>query len=234
MGSYGVNDGSTAGSMAGSTAKTRAKKLVSSVACILIGLAPYQSFALDPAPAATPGAQTPATPPQADVRKFTEAELEQLLAPIALYPDPLLAQVMPASAYPLDIVQAQRWLDTNKQAAAKGDFSATDSKDWDPSVKALLRFPDVVRKLSNDLDWTESLGDAIVNQPQDVANVIQMLRARAEKAGSLKTTNQQKVVHKHQSGHDVIAIESADPSVVYVPSYNPVAAYNPALSLIHI
>ena len=108
---------------------------------------------------------------------------------LAQYPDaPLLAQLLPASAYPLDIVQAQRWLDKNKAAVAKQVFSGGDAQDWDPSVKALLRFPDVVRKLSDDLDWTNSLGDAIVNQPQDVANVIQELRAKAQNAGALKTT----------------------------------------------
>ena len=149
------------------------------------------------------------------------------MAPIALYPDALLAQLLPASAYPLEIVQAQRWLDKNKAAVAKQDFSGGDAQDWDPSVKALLRFPDVVRKLSDDLDWTTSLGDAIVNQPQDVANVIQLLRAKAQNAGTLKTTKEQVVTTQKQDGRDVVTIESADPSVIYVPSYDPVAVYNP-------
>ena len=94
-------------------------------------------------------------------------------------------------------------------------------------MKALLRFPDVVRKLSDDLDWTTSLGDAIVNQPQDVANVIQELRAKAQNAGTLKTTKEQVVTTQKQDGRDVVTIESADPSVIYVPSYDPVAVYNP-------
>jgi hypothetical protein len=155
---------------------TLATNLVSDLvlACLLMVLTPQHSFAIDSSPpppvseAPQPGAPTP------QAQKFTEAELEKLLAPIALYPDALLAQVLPASAYPLEIVQAQRWLDKNKAAVAKQDFSGGDAQDWDPSVKALLRFPDVVRKLSDDLDWTTSLGDAIVNQPQDVANVIQI------------------------------------------------------------
>ena len=129
--------------------------------------------------------QPEAPAPQAP--KFTQAELEKLLAPIALYPDALLAQLLPAAAYPLDIVQAERWLDKNKTAVAKQDFSGADAEDWDPSVKAMLRFPAVLKKLSDDLDWTTSLGDAIVNQPQDVANVIQLLRDKAQKAGTLKT-----------------------------------------------
>ena len=206
---------------------TLATNLVSGLACLLMVLTPQYSFAIDPSPpppasdAPQPGAPTP------QAQKFTEAELEKLLAPIALYPDALLAQLLPASAYPLDIVQAQRWLDKNKAAVAKQDFSGGDAQDWDPSVKALLRFPDVVRKLSDDLDWTTSLGDAIVNQPQDVANVIQLLRAKAQNASTLKTTKEQVVTTQKQDGRDVVIIESADPSVIYVPSYDPVAVYNP-------
>ena len=203
------------------------KKLISGLACLLMVLTPQYSFAIDssPPPPVSEAPQPSAPTPQA--QKFTAAELEKLLAPIALYPDALLAQLLPASAYPLEIVQAQRWLDKNKAAVAKQDFSGGDAQDWDPSVKALLRFPDVVRKLSDDLDWTTSLGDAIVNQPQDVANVIQLLRAKAQNAGTLKTTKEQVVTTQKQDGRDVVTIESADPSVIYVPSYDPVAVYNP-------
>ncbi len=202
------------------------KKLISGLACLLMGLTPQYSFAIDPPPppaseAPQPEAQAPQAP------RFTEVELEKLLAPIALYPDALLAQLLPASAYPLEIVQAHRWLDKNKAAVAKQNFSGGDAQDWDPSVKAMLRFPPVVRKLSDDLDWTTSLGDAIVNQPQDVANVIQLLRAKAQEAGTLKTTKEQVVTTQKQDGRDVLTIESPDPSVVNVPSYDPVAIYNP-------
>lgn len=210
-------------------------KLISSVACILVALAPRYSFAIDP-PSSPPAAETaaPATPPApsgtAEQRKFTAAELEKLLAPIALYPDALLAQLLPATAYPLELVQAERWLEKNESAVAKLDFLGADAEDWDPSVKAMLRFPAVVKKLSADLDWTSSLGDAIVNQPQDVASVIQSLRAKAQKAGALASTREQKVSTRKQDGRDVVVIESADPSVVYVPSYDPAAVYAPASS----
>ncbi|MDI9847539.1 DUF3300 domain-containing protein [Rhodoblastus sp. 17X3] len=252
-----------------------ATKLLSSAACLLIGLTPEYSFAIEaqppegpppassqPAPEAaqpaTPSSQTaPATdaskpapaaaepepPPIPDASaqeaappptapnpgpapKFTLAQLEQLLAPIALYPDSLLAQILPASAYPLEIVQAERWLEKNAEAVAKQDFSGADAQSWDPSVKALLRFPEVIRKLNADLNWTTSLGDAIVSQPQDVANAIQVLRAKAMNAGSLKTTQQQTVKRKKQHGRDVVTIQSADPNVVYVPSYDPAVAYS--------
>ena len=157
-----------------------------------------------PAPAATPApaetaAPAAATPAGAESEQppanssFTREELEKLLAPIALYPDPLLAQMLPASAYPVQIVQAQRWLDKNKALVAKNDYSGIDNQNWDPAVKALARFPDVIKMMSADLDWATDLGDAEVNQPQDVAEVIQDLRAKAEAAGTLKTTDQQTV-----------------------------------------
>jgi hypothetical protein len=124
------------------------------------------------------------TAPQTD--SFSHEELRKLLAPIALYPDALLAQMLPASAYPIEIVQAERWLQKNAALVEKYDFSGIDKEKWDPAVKAMARFPDVIRKMSEDLPWTTDLGDAIVNQPQVVAAVIQELRAEAEKTGALK------------------------------------------------
>ena len=174
---------------------------------------------------------------------FTREELEKLLAPIALYPDPLLAQMLPASAYPVQIVQAQRWLDKNKALVAKNDYSGIDSQNWDPAVKALARFPGVIKLMSADLDWTTDLGDAEVNQPQDVAEVIQDLRAKAEAAGTLKTTDQQTVERVEasappgagapqgstapQAAASYISIQPTDPSTVYVPTYDPAAVYQP-------
>ena len=174
---------------------------------------------------------------------FTREELEKLLAPIALYPDPLLAQMLPASAYPVQIVQAQRWLDKNKALVAKNDYSGIDNQNWDPAVKALARFPDVIKLMSADLDWTTDLGDAEVNQPQDVAEVIQALRAKAEAAGTLKTTDQQTVERVEasappgagapqgstapQAAASYISIQPTDPSTVYVPTYDPAAVYQP-------
>src|SRR5277367_6237995 len=147
-----------------------------------------------PAPAAAttpPAVQAEQPAPEAD--KFSSEELRKLLAPIALYPDALLAQLLPASAYPLEIVQAQRWLEKNPALVAKDDFSGIDNEKWDPAVKAMARFPDVLRKMSQDLPWTTDLGDAIVNQPQDVAATIQQLRSEAEKSGALKSSAQQTV-----------------------------------------
>ena len=209
----------------------------------------------NPPPAATPGpaetaAPTPAaTPAGAEAEQppansmFTRAELEKLLAPIALYPDPLLAQMLPASAYPVQIVQAQRWLDKNQGLVANNDYTGIDNQNWDPAVKALARFPDVIKMMSADLDWTTDLGDAEVNQPQDVAEVIQALRAKAEAAGTLKTTDQQTVERVEasappgvgspqgstapQPSASYISIQPTDPSTVYVPTYDPAAVYQP-------
>jgi hypothetical protein len=194
-----------------------------------------------PAPATTPAEGEAEQPPANSA--FTREELEKLLAPIALYPDPLLAQMLPASAYPVQIVQAQRWLDKNKALVAKNDYSGIDNQNWDPAVKALARFPDVIKLMSADLDWTTDLGDAGVNQPQDVAEVIQALRAKAEEAGTLKTTDQQTVERVEASAPPVagapqgstapqaaasyISIQPTDPSTVYVPTYDPIAAYQP-------
>jgi hypothetical protein len=176
-----------------------------------------------PGDAASPSAASQQAP---EKDPFTRAEIDKLVKPIALYPDPLLAQLLPASAYPLDIVQAARWMERNKDAVAKGDFAAADKMPWDASVKALLRFPDVVKRMNDDLDWTSDLGDAFVYQPEDVAKTIQDLRAKAETTGALATTKQQKVVKRQEEGREVIVIEPTDPEVVYVPSYDPEVVYS--------
>ena len=199
-----------------------------------------QAPAATEAPPAPPAAQAEQPAPEAD--RFTREELRKLLAPIALYPDALLAQMLPAAAYPLEIVQAERWLEKNQALVAKNDFSGIDSQKWDPAVKAMARFPDLIKKMSEDLPWTTDLGDAIVNQPQDVAATIQQLRAEAENSGALKSNAQQTVkrvgsstppaaggagggVIAPQGGGDYIAIVPTDPSMMYVPSYDPYAVY---------
>ncbi len=214
----------------------RRRTMLAFAAIAALGAEPMLAVAADnaaPAPqGAAPVAQQPAeASPSPEVPapapSFSRAELEKLLAPIALYPDALLAQILPASAYPIEIVQAQRWLDKNKDKVAANDYAWIDQQDFDPAVKALARFPTVIGKMSADLDWTTDLGDAAVNQPQDVADVIQALRLRAESAGVLVTTPQQKVVRTSVDDRSLIGIEPADPATVYVPSYDPVAAYEP-------
>lgn len=152
---------------------------------------------------------------------FKQEELEQILAPVALYPDDLLTQILMASTYPLEIVEADRFAKAN--ANLKGDAltRALEQKNWDPSVKSLVNFPQVLAMMSEKLEWTQKLGDAFISQQKDVMNAVQRLRAKAQASGNLKTTKEQVVkVEK-----EVIVIEPASPQVVYVPAYNPTVVY---------
>jgi Protein of unknown function (DUF3300)/Chaperone of endosialidase len=172
-------------------------------------------------------AQTSSPPPAAPTPQVLKpAELDQLVAPIALYPDPLLAEVLMASTYPLDIVQAERWLQSNKNLKDEALKAAADKQDWDPSIKALLATPDVLEMMSSRLDWTQKLGDAVVAQQADVMDAIQRLRNKAQANNKLPSTTQQTVtVTKTEGGGQVIAIEPTDPNTVYVPYYDPGVVY---------
>jgi hypothetical protein len=162
---------------------------------------------------------------QAEPKPFKTEELDQLLAPIALYPDELLTKVLMASTYPLEIVQASRWRreTANAKLARTALSKALEKKDWDPSVKALTQFPDVLRTMSEKLDWTQKLGDAFLAQQADVMDRIQFLRRKADEVGSLKSNKQQKVVKESS----YIIIEAASPQTVYVPTYQPTVVYGP-------
>ena len=156
-------------------------------------------------------------------QKFSHAELDQMLAPIALYPDSLLAQVLMAATYPLEVVLADRWVKAHPNL--KGDQLNTemDKQNWDPSVQALAPFPQVLTMMSEKLDWTEKLGDAFLDQQGEVMDSIQRLREKAEEAGNLKTTKEQQVIVRER----IIVIAPANPEVVYVPVYNPTIVYGP-------
>ncbi len=146
-----------------------------------------------------------------------------MLAPIALYPDDLLAQVLAASTYAIEVVQAARFAKEN--ASLKGDAltQAAKDKDWDPSVKAMLAFPDVLQMMNDKLDWTQNLGDAFLGQQREVMESVQRLRAKAQDSGNLKTTKEQVV--KEDPGTQVIVIQPSSPEVVYVPAYDPGVVY---------
>ncbi len=150
-------------------------------------------------------------------------EIDALMAPIALYPDDLLAQVLAASTYPLEIVQAARFMEQNKQLKDEKLMAAAKDKDWDPSVKGLLQFPEVLAMMNEKIDWTEKLGDAFLSQQKDVMASAQRLRQKAQESGNLKTTKEQKVVVQQET--KTIIIEPANPEVVYVPTYNPTVVY---------
>ena len=158
---------------------------------------------------------------QADQPVFKPEELEQILAPVALYPDSLLAQILMASTYPLEVVQADRWAKQNTTLKGDALTAALEKQPWDPSVKSLVNFPQVLAMMSEKLDWTQKLGDAFLAQQKEVMASVQTLRKRAADAGTLKTTEEQKVIIEQET----IVIQSASPQVVYVPAYNPTVVY---------
>jgi hypothetical protein len=176
--------------------------------------------------AAPPAAEAPAvTPPSAIAPSLRAEQLDQLLAPIALYPDALLAQILMAATYPLDIVKARRWFQDPRHAALSGDqlAAALEAETWDLSVKALVTFPQILMMMDANLDWTEELGDAFVAQQADVMDAIQRLRQQAAAAGTLWSNAQQRVTEKGQ-GIDIVP---ANPAYIYPPLYNPALVYGP-------
>jgi Protein of unknown function (DUF3300) len=154
---------------------------------------------------------------------FKQEELEQILAPIALYSDSLLSQILIASTYPLDVVQADRWAKKNKDIKGDALTNALEKEEWDPSVKSLVNFPQVLDMMSQKLDWTQKLGDAFLAQQKDVMDTVQKLRWKAEEQGNLKSSQEQKVVVEKET--KTIIIEPANPQVIYVPTYNPTVVY---------
>ncbi len=164
-----------------------------------------------------------ATPAKTSASKqFNQAQLEQLVAPIALYPDSLLAQVLAASTYPVDVVAAARWVKKNPSLSQDEIKSELENKKWDPSVQGLVFFPQLLAKMNDNLDWTKDLGDAFMDQQKDVLSTIQVMRGKAKEAGTLKSDDKQKVAATEEGQ---IQIESADPETVYVDNYLPSESY---------
>jgi hypothetical protein len=161
--------------------------------------------------------------------KLPSGELDSLVAPIALYPDQLLAQTLAASTYPLEIIQLQQWMDRNKNLQGKALADAVAKQPWDPSVQSLVEFPDVVQRMAGNIQWTTDLGNAFLAQQSDVMDAVQRLRGKAQGTGNLKTSAQTVVkTETVPSGKQVIEIQQANPEVVYVPSYDPTVVYGPA------
>ena len=175
-------------------------------------------------PAPQDQAQAQAPPDQAQAPPYTTQtpdQLQRLVAPIALYPDSLVAQVLAASTFPEQVVEADRWVQAHPDLKGDALGQAVDQQPWDPSVKALAAFPSVLGNMDKNLSWTSSLGDAYYNQQSDVMDAVQFMRQKAEQAGNLKTTPQQNV----QNQGSTIEIVPANPDVVYVPAYDPWQIY---------
>jgi hypothetical protein len=197
--------------------------------------APAPKQATEPKPASGAPQQTtapkqatgaPAAPTAgADKPPAKQEELDQMLASVALYPDDLLSQVLMASTYPIEIVQADRWVKANPKLTGDALAKALEKQTWDPSVRSLVQFPQVLTMMSEKLDWTVSLGNAFIGQQKEVMETIQKLRAKAKEAGNLATSKEQTVKTENQEGKEVIVIEATDPQVIYVPVYNPTVIY---------
>jgi hypothetical protein len=170
---------------------------------------------------------TQAPAPAAQAPTIPSDQLDSLVAPIALYPDPLLAQTLAASTYPLEVLQLQQWLAKNPGLKDKALFDAVEKQPWDPSVQALAALPDVVTRLATDIQWTTDLGNAFLAQEADVMHAVQRMRQKAQAKGNLVSTPQQTVETQVVESQPVIVIEQTDPQVVYVPSYNPAYVYGP-------
>src|ERR1700678_4360694 len=167
---------------------------------------------------------TQAPPPQpqpeaqgAPLAQQTPEQLQRLVAPIALYPDSLVAQILAASTFPEEVVEADRWVQAHPDLKGQALGDAVNQQPWDPSVKALAAFPSVLGNMDKNLSWTSTLGDAYYNQQQDVMDAVQVMRRKAQDAGNLKSTPQQTVTAEDSD----IDIQPADPDVVYVPAYDP-------------
>jgi hypothetical protein len=201
------------------------------LAAVLALVAPLQAQQGTPPLQASPDLvstqQKPAAAAQQGGAAFSKEQIEQLVAPIALYPDALVAQILMASTYPLEVVQAARWSKENAKISGKALEDAMQKQPWDPSVKSLTATPQVLAMMNEKLDWTQKLGDAFLAQQKEVLDGVQRLRSKALEAGNLKSGKEQKVTTEQEGGTTIIKIEPANPEVVYVPVYNPTVVYGP-------
>ena len=202
----------------------RAPRGVLAVACTCL-LLPGEATLLAQAPPAA-DAKTAASPAEAAV-KLPPEQLDSLVAPIALYPDPLLAQTLAASTYPLEIIQLQQWLAKNAGLKDKALADAVAKQPWDPAVQSMAAFPEAVKRLAEDIQWTADLGNAFLAQQSDVMDAVQRMRKKAKDNNALASSEQQKVETRVVETKQVIVIEPAKPDVIYVPSYSPTYVYGP-------
>jgi hypothetical protein len=195
-----------------------AQSLLAALCALLLTQGDTGVYALEAQQAAAPEETAP---------KIPNDQLDALVAPIALYPDPLLSQVLVASTYPLEVIQLQQWLAQHKDLKGDALVAAVEKEDWDPSIQGLAALPDAVKQLADNIKWTTDLGNAVLAQQSDVMDAVQRMRMKAKDAGTLKTTQQQKVEVQTVETKTVVVIQQADPQIVYVPSYNPVIVYGP-------
>jgi hypothetical protein len=202
------------------------KRIGQSLVAILcaLSLAPGDSAVL-----AGPAIPQPGSVDQQAAGSIPNDQLDSLVSPVALYPDPLLTQVLVASTYPLEIIQLQQWIQKNNSLTGDALTNAVEKQDWDPSIQSMAIFPDLVKRLADDIKWTTDLGNAFLAQQSDVMDAVQRMRAKAQAAGHLKSTDQMKVETKVVETKTVVVIQQTNPQVIYVPTYNPVVVFGPPM-----
>jgi hypothetical protein len=191
-----------------------------------VGLTSLLFLLLPPGSAARAQAPLPTPPPD---QTFTSNQLDDLVAPIALYPDPLLSQILVAATYPLEVVQAYQWLERNPGLTGPALTQAAQQQNWDASIQALVVFPDVLKRLNDDIAWTTNLGNAFLAQQQDIMDAVQHMRLSAQQSGKLQATPQENVTTTAQNGQTYVEIQPVEPDIIYVPVYDPVWIWGPAV-----
>lgn len=208
--------------------KNPAFNSIVAIFCALLLLAPgSEKLWGQPPPQSAPPSGPPTAPPPG--QSLSPDQLDGLVAPIALYPDPILSQILVAATYPLELVQAWQWLQRNPGLTGAALTQAAQQQNWDPSIQALAVLPDLVKRLNQDITWTTDLGNAFLAQQPDVMDAVQRMRMRAQQAGKLSSTSQQRVNTVDDSGRPVINIEPADPNMLYLPYYDPAYIWGPPL-----
>lgn len=198
----------------------RCSVVVTSASALVLGNGVLRVNHATQQPAADSAQESPKIPPD---------QLDSLVAPIALFPDPMLSQTLVASTYPLEIIQLYQWLQKNKDLKDKKLVEKVSKQPWDASIQAMAALPDLVKRLADDIQWTTDLGNAFLAQQSDVMDAVQRMRGRAQGKGSLVSNEQQKVETRVVESKQVIVIEQASPEVVYVPSYDPMYVYGAPL-----
>ncbi|HEX6018627.1 MAG TPA: DUF3300 domain-containing protein [Burkholderiaceae bacterium] len=194
---------------------------------LFLAVAPGLVHAQATSPAAKPPPIAASAPRGTASATFNQEQLEQLVAPIALYPDSLLSQVLMAATYPVDVAEAAKWSKANKDMKGDAAVQAVQNQPWDPSVQSLAAFPQVLQAMGDQPDWVQNLGDAFLASSKDVLDAVQRLRAKAQSTGNLKTNDQQKVIVEEAAPQQIIKIEPAQPDTIYVPAYDPAVVYGP-------
>jgi len=200
-------------------------KVVGAIVVLLLANSPSTLFAQAPIP--VPDEQAPVSVPGPGPAMAAN-QLDGLVAPIALYPDPLLSQILVAATYPLELVEANQWLQRNSGLNGQALTQAAQTQNWDPSVQAMVMFPELLKRLTEDVNWTTNLGNAFLSQQADVMSAIQRMRLSAQQDGKLNSTPQQQVVTTTEGGQPQVVINPVNPEVIYVPDYDPYWVWGPS------